>query len=148
VSRLTQRDDIYWHSVQKLLHRGGFTNRVCEICVFVCSCVQSVCICALKTKGHLIPGTFLHVLFLTLWVFSLRLLPKLPSNHTCSFGKQLTFRGLDKLQEMTDRIGLTTVDSLTIEDCNKFNCDISGRRRGEMIADEVLGRVRTGLLKE
>jgi hypothetical protein len=88
------------------------------------------------------------VLFLTLWAFSLRLLPKLPSNHTCSFGKQLTFRGLDKLQEMTDRIGLTTVDSLTIEDCNKFNCDISGRRRGEMIADEVLGRVRTGLLKE
>ena len=148
MSRLTQRDDIYWHSVQKLLHRSGFTNRVCEICVFVCSCVQSVCICALKTKGHLIPGTFLHVLFLTLWAFSLRLLPKLPSNHTCSFGKQLTFRGLDKLQEMTDRIGLTTVDSLTIEDCNKFNCDISGRRRGEMIADEVLGRVRTGLLKE
>ena len=80
---------------------------------------------------HLIPGTYLHVLSLAPWAFSLRLLPKLPSDHTCSFGKQLTFsKGLDKLQEMPDRIGLTTLDNLTIEECGKFNRDISGRAEG------------------
>ena len=89
--------------------------------LYLCSWVQE----------HLIPGTYLHVLSLAPWAFSLRLLPKLPSDHTCSFGKQLTFsKGLDKLQEMPDRIGLTTLDNLTIEECGKFNRDISGRAEG------------------
>jgi len=31
-----EREYIYWYSVQKPLHRSGFTSRSCVICVFVC----------------------------------------------------------------------------------------------------------------